>query len=477
MVAIDTQKRVAFIQTVPFELVGIQMLAAVLKKHHLQVIITYIDPYERIREKIREFNPDFLCFTACTGDHEVLLQIAGRLKEEFKVPFIWGGPHPTFFPEIINEEGVDVVVRGEAEIILPRIIDFSDDTTVESCWFKAADGSIIRNKMGRLIKDLDELPFPDRSLYRKHYKSLPNSSLNILAGRGCPFDCRFCYNQALKGMFKEDYLSGSYVRLRSPQNVIAEIEEYMEKYGRPRFVHFRDDTFIFNRRWLEKFLGLYEERIGIPFTCLGRADLIDDEMAVLLKRAGLVMFCWAVESGSERLRNNVCGKGITDEQILRCGLILNRYKIPSRVYNMMGLPSETYEDAKLTVTMNQRIGNRFPLSTVYEPYPNTKMEEMARREGLLLDLTGQRSRTQYDGAYVKGDDRIMRIHKLFFWLVLFPSLDKWGYRYIQKDHKLINKVMFYIGYAYVFHWSYKYTIVEMALIVWRLFKPLATFKI
>jgi anaerobic magnesium-protoporphyrin IX monomethyl ester cyclase len=468
-------KRIAYIQTVPFELVGIQMLAAVLPQHDNQVFITYIDTYQKLLAKLSKFKPDIICFTACTGDHEGLLATAAKLKDKFDVPFIWGGPHPTFFPDLIDQKGVDVVVRGEGERLLPRLVESPADTTVESCWFKQADGTIIKNPMGRLIRNLDELPFPDKSLYRKSYKSLPYSSLTVLAGRGCPFNCTFCYNQMLKDLFSQDLKSGGYVRLRSPENVIAEIEAYVAEYGRPRYVHFRDDTFIFNRKWLDKFLPLYKEKVGIPFTAFGRADLVDEKLCASMKDAGLEMFYFAVESGSERLRNEICDKRIMDEQIISCGDLLNKYKIPFRVFNMMGLPTETYEDTRLTVKINQRIRNRYPLATVYEPYVGTRLEEIAREGGMLVDVP-RRSWTQYDNAYVKVDPRTMRIHKLFFWLVMFPGLNPMLYRWIEKDHTALNKVLFYIGYAYVLQSTYKYTLGEMVALVARLFKPLVTFK-
>lgn len=464
-------KRIAFIQTLPVESVGIQSLTAALKGHEIQVFIYYIDGYKRLLKKLKAFNPDVICFSTCTGDHLILMGLAAKLKEFFDVSFIWGGPHPTFFPEIIKEIGVDIVVRGEAEQILPRLIDDPQNTKVESCYFKNSNGEIIKNEMGHVVLDLDSLAFPDRSLYRKYYKTLPNSSLDIIAGRGCPFNCSFCYNQTLKKLHSPDSYSGKYVRLRSPQNVINEIKAYVKNYGKPRFIHFRDDTFIYNRKWVESFFALYLDQVNLPYTCLGRADLFDEGLAQIMKKTKIAMFFWAIETGSEKLRNSLLNKNLSDEKIIRCGEILNKYKIKFRVYNMMGLPTETFEDALLTVKINQKIKNPYPLVTLYDPYPGTELAKVAAEKNLLtrdIDIYAY-SGNQYTESIIKTDKRILRVQKLFFYFVRFPFLEPILKKWINKDHTTINEILFYLAYGYVFYKTYKYTLTEMFLIVWRSF--------
>jgi len=470
-------KRIAFVQTIPLELVGVQLLSSVLKQrgHEVRVFITYIDSFKRLIAKLGEYKPDFLCFSACTADHEALLGVAARLKKEHKVPCIWGGPHATFFPEIIDYEGVDIVVRGEAEHIIGRLIDDPSDTSVPSCHFRKSDGTIVRNEMGRLIDDLDKLPFPDWSLYREAYKSLAYASVTVLAGRGCPFGCSFCYNQSLKRMFAADLATGKYVRLREPQTVVAEIKEYVHRYGAPQYVHFRDDTFIFHRKWLLAFLELYRREIHLPFTCLGRADLLSEEVAGALKDAGIALFFWAVESGSERLRNEVLKKKISNEQVVAAGTLLNRLNIPFRTYNMLAIPTETLDDALSTVAINRQIDNRFPLATVYDPYPGTELGETALQHGWLAKSINSESyaTTQYGQANTKCDPRILRVQKLFFPLVRYPRLGKFLRKWIERDHRRINGLVFFLSYGYVFWRTYKYTVGEMIRLVLRTFRPLA----
>jgi anaerobic magnesium-protoporphyrin IX monomethyl ester cyclase len=473
------RRRIVFIQTIPFPLIGIESLAAVLAQHELQVIITYVDSYATILRKLREFRPDFICFTCTTSDHGHLLSLAGKLKEIFHVPFIWGGPHPTFFPDIIKEQGVDIAVRGEAEHILPALIDDPSDLTRASCSFKKDDGIVVINPTGHLIHDLDALPYPDRGLYRKFYKHLPYSALMVVAGRGCPFNCSFCYNRTLKRIFSEDLRAGKYVRLRSVAHVIGELEDFIQRFGRPRYIKFMDDTFIFNRKWTLAFLDAYRTRVDIPFTCLGRADLMDEKIAEAMQCAGASCFMWAVETGNEKLRREVLKKNITDAQVRECGALLNKYHIPFRTYNMMGLPGETVDDALATVIINREIKNRFPLCTIYDPYPETELAEIAAAQGLLNQpITSDTfGKIQYVSSLLKVDPRILRIQMLFFYFVRFPFLDKYLRQWIAKDHPRLNRLLFFLAYGYVFWRTYKHTIPEMIQIVFRTFRPLSKLEV
>ena len=333
--------------------------------------------------------------------------------------------------------------------------------------------------MGRLISNLDEIPFPDFTLYKRSYKILPYSSMNIVAGRGCPFNCSFCYNQVLKKMFHEDFKSGNYIRLMSPRRVINEIKHFIAVRGKkPKYVRFWDDTFTSNKKWIFEFLDLYKKEIGIPFTCLGRADQINDELAKKLKQSGISIIYWSIESGSERLRNKICKKNISNDAILRCKDTLNKYKIPFRPFNMIALPTETFEDALLTVKINQEVGNKYPLASIYDPYPGTEMAEFITANELMKEELTSNShfKTQYEGSILKCDPKILRLSQLFFYFVRFPRLNpvlKW---WIKKDHFAINKLLFYIPYFYIFCRTYKYTLSEMVIISLRLFKPMTDFK-
>ena len=117
-----------------------------------------------------------------------------------------GDPQPHLFPTVIEQEGIDIIYRGEAEDALVELLDRlqngQDYTDVKNLWIKQGD-RIIKNPMRPLIQDLDSLPFPDRGSFLKYYAYAHSSVKHFLATLGCPYDCAYCFNHMLKRIYKE----------------------------------------------------------------------------------------------------------------------------------------------------------------------------------------------------------------------------------------------------------------------------------
>lgn len=114
-----------------------------------------------------------------------------------------------------------------------------------------------------------------------------------------------------------------------------------------------------------------------------RADLVDDELLRLMAQAGCEEIAFGVESGSERIRNEIIGKKIKDEQITEAVFLCRKNKIKATFYLMMGFPTETTEDIKKTVQCGLRfkpdiIGIHFTA-----PMPGSKLFVKAIEEGQL----------------------------------------------------------------------------------------------
>jgi radical SAM superfamily enzyme YgiQ (UPF0313 family) len=147
-----------------------------------------------------------------------------------------------------------------------------------------------------------------------------------------------------------------------------------------RFVGFSDDILIINKKWLFPFLDLYRREIGLPFLSTVRANLVDEEIARALKEAGCISCVFGVESGVERIRNEVLAKGVKDEAIYEAARLLKKHKIRFGTYNMVGLPSETVDDAFQTVKINARIRPDFPWCSVLQPYPGTQIRKRIEQD-------------------------------------------------------------------------------------------------
>ena len=243
-----------------------------------------------------------------SGSAEWANKIAAQIKTKYNVLTIFGGVHPTFYPEYIKNEGVDMLVRGEGEDaaleVMNRIENKKDFSDIGNLVYKK-NGSIVENGICDLRQDLDAYPFPDRKLYeavlRQH--SMDLSVRNVITSRGCPFNCTFCQAAAMREIYKG---KGAYMRVRSIGKVIEELT-LMKETAQTKVLYFADDIFGLDFKWLQDFLPLYKKKVGLEFSCLVRADVIarHQNYARLLKDSGCRMVAFGIESGSERLRNEL----------------------------------------------------------------------------------------------------------------------------------------------------------------------------
>jgi radical SAM superfamily enzyme YgiQ (UPF0313 family) len=419
--------RVVFLQNIWFEFMGPMYLSAALKSsgHDCRVLIG--DSCDDFRTGLSEYRPDLVAFSVMTGMHQWALEVSRSIKELLPgCRIIMGGPHPTFFPEIISEYGVDIICRGEGEDALVELADALDAAvaidTIANLWVKAADGSITRNDLRPLCQDLDTLPNPDRRLYEE-YPELARSAVKaVMSSRGCPFDCTFCFNHQMVALYRG---KGRYVRHRSPEHVIGEIKSIQESMPVER-IYFADDTFALDRHWLTGFLPLYGSNIGLPFHCLIRINQIDGEITRLMRDNGCETVFFGIESGDERIRNEILKKAITDREIREGAALLKQNGITFRTYNIVGFPGETFDQALATVRLNIEIGTDFPWCSIFMPYPGTRLAAYAQEAGycseeLAVD-TFQSSFFITSILNNPDSNRLVNLHKFFQTAVLFPAL-------------------------------------------------------
>ncbi|MHC4321877.1 MAG: B12-binding domain-containing radical SAM protein, partial [Planctomycetota bacterium] len=263
--------KITFLQNFRAEFPGVMYLSAVLKKHgHKCSMIISTSPAGIIKA-LRNNIPDIVGFSLMSGMQRWALRVALEIKKEFPgVKIIFGGAHPTYFPGIIESEGVDMICRGEGEYAMLDLMNALDNdsviTAIPNLWVKQ-DGKIYKNEPRPLITDLDELPFMDLELYYDTYPFLKNRAVKSFLGvRGCPFNCSFCFNQKLKELYKG---KGKYVRSRSKENIIDEILHVKAKYGFKQ-AYFISDIMFLNKKWALDFLNDYREKVKKPFICITR---------------------------------------------------------------------------------------------------------------------------------------------------------------------------------------------------------------
>jgi len=414
--------RVAFLQKLWHEHLGVMWLAAVLKRAGHEAAV-FIEKGERdVAASALAWRPDLVAFSSTTGDHLWALDTAARIRSCAKTPTIMGGAHPTFFPEVIQDPNLDFICRGEGEDALVELADAlatgKPAEGIPNLWVKK-NGQVMRNPVRPPLARLDSLPFPDRSVYFKYPTLRDHPVKHFIAGRGCPFDCSFCYNQAIKELYRG---MGRFVRLPSPAYTLEEVADVKARYGL-RTVVFADDSFTYDVRWLQEFLAGYRERIGLPFICNLRPDLATEEVIRALKAANCFRVCIGVETGNERIRVEVLNKRITNAQILETVRLLRKYRLPFLANTMVGIPGETLDDALETVRFNARIRTDYPWCSILQPYPKTKIAEFAAQIGVLHGLEVEK----FSDTFFKSTpldlahrNEIVNLHRLFFIGVKLP---------------------------------------------------------
>ncbi len=465
--------KVLFIQDILFEFIGPMQISAVLKKEGHTCDLLIVSEEKNLIKKIKEINPDIVAFSVMTGSHRTLIDIANKIKKELNVLTVFGGPHATFYSNLIEEKGVDVICIGEGEYAMLELCNnFKKDITkIKNLWIKQ-NGKIIKNDIRPLIENLDDLPFLDRNLYYKRYKYLKIlPTKKIMTGRGCPYNCNFCFNHKLKEMYKG---KGKYIRKRSVNNVISEILE-LKKQGDIKAIRFSDDTFTLHHDWLIEFLKEYKNKINLPFTCLCRVNEVDEEIVKKLKESRCVNVFIGLESGNEKIRNDILKKNISTKDIIRVGKLLHKYKIKFGTYNMFGNPTETIEDAIGTIKLNSKIKTDFPFSTILQPYPGTEIAEYAIQEGILpedYNINNIGFMTDKSEMKLEKKKEITNIHRFFYFGVKFPFLIPLIRILIKFPDNKLYYFIYKVGFAITRKNSFTLSFFDFIKIGWKLRKKL-----
>ncbi len=418
--------RVLFVlKQIDYEPIGLMHLSTALKAAGHQVRVAVAASEDPVAVA-KEWRPGVLAYSVWTGGQRYYYELNNRIRAEVDAFSAFGGPHATFFPEMVEEPGVDGVCVGEGEGALVDLADALDngsfEPTIPNWWFKL-DGEVVRNPVRPYVADLDALGQPDRALIYDKDPVLRDSKIkHFISGRGCPYNCAYCYNHALFDIYRG---KGRRVRQRSVSHLLDEIEATKSRYPL-EFVVFLDDTFILFPEWVSEFAEEYPRRVGLPFFCNVRANLVTAEIARQLKAAGCVSVGMGIETANDELRERVLARNMTREMIVAACHTLRNAGIHVLSTNMVGLPHSTLDDDFETIALNAACRVSFANAFIYQPYPRTALGEMVRREGLMEGSIDDISQSAWDTSVLKFPPdhkrQVENLQKLFAIAVEFPFL-------------------------------------------------------
>jgi radical SAM superfamily enzyme YgiQ (UPF0313 family) len=399
--------RVLFVaQQIDYEPQGVMHLSSALKAAGHQVELAVASHHDPVAVA-REFQPDVAAYSVITGSQRTYLEVNRRIKAELPGVFsVFGGPHPTFFPEMVESEGVDGICRGEGETAMVELVGALSDggpTAVLELdnWSFRHNGHIIANPVRPYIEDLDSLPLPDRALvYERDPITARGKIKHFLTGRGCPYNCTYCFNHALSEIYRG---KGRRFRQRSVDNVVEEIRWVRDHYPL-EFVVFVDDTFVLSESWLAEFAETYPRQVGLPFFCNTRANLVTEAQVRLLKEAGCHSVSMGIETASDRLRNDLLKRRMSQEQILEAARLIRQGGLHFTTTNMIGLPTSSLDDDLDTLHLNIQARPSYAHVFIFQPYPRTELGEFSREHDWVVGTFDDIGEVAWDHSVLNFDD-------------------------------------------------------------------------
>jgi radical SAM superfamily enzyme YgiQ (UPF0313 family) len=309
---------------------------------------TLVSMRERLVEAVAAWKPDLVGMSVVTIVYPWAKAVAQGIKALSPgTPVIVGGPHAMLAPEVILEEDCfDMVCTGEGEQAMAELADSIAagklDTTIADIWFKTPQG-IVKNPLRHLQEDLDQLPFPDRSIFEPYFNM--SDSLLTMSQRGCIYRCAYCSHNVVRKNYKG---KGRYVRRMSPERFIEHLRHFKELYDY-KFVRIYDDIFTYDHEWLKVFTPLYKKHISLPFFCLGHPRYLKEEAVRLIKEAGCRWIQVGVESLNPVTRREVLNRPESNREIFEAIRLLEKYELRYELDFIFGLPGDDAATYEMTV--------------------------------------------------------------------------------------------------------------------------------
>lgn len=326
---------------------------------------------------LRSFSPDIIGISSVSQNYTFACRLAARLKEEFGVPLVVGGPHISGLPVSLDPH-FDAGVIGEGELTMLEIVRalqagrLDREALGSIAGIVYRDGESLRITPSRpLIDDLDSLPHPAFDLLDI------GPTMHVVTSRGCPCRCAFCSSSSI------------WQRLRcySAEYVIADIKQLVERYG-VRRINIMDDLFSADRKRLGRIADALE-REGVNrkvfFSCHARAEFVNEEVCRDLKRMGVQSITFGFESGSQRILSYLKGGGASVEKNLAAARICQRAGLRVGGSFIIGSPGEGAEDIRKTYDFIRRSGITGGGVYLLVPYPGTRIWDYAKERGLVDD--------------------------------------------------------------------------------------------
>lgn len=381
---------------------GISHMSAVLKKAGHTVglwqLCEQIAPLPtevEFKKKLQEDRPDIIGISVVTNQWPYAKTLAGWAKAVTDVPIVCGGVHTmASAQEILSTSAFDYIIRGEAENSFLEFVNaFAANRDLSNVpalgWYE--NGKVRLNPLAPL-PDLKALPFKDYEIF--DFQKLIDAKdgwVGLMASRGCPFSCTYCFNHQMVAQYRKDLNCGfkqlNYIRHFDIRQIIKEIQYLIENYTGINMFIFDDDLFTFYRDYVIEFCDAYKKMCNVPFTVNAHVGAFDTQRAEHLAAANCKIVKFGVESGSEKIRKQILGRHMKNRQIIEAIQIAKLQGLHTSTFIMLGLPNETHDDLMDTIKLlATSLPGRFRWTFFY-PFPGTQAFELSRK---FMDIDYER---------------------------------------------------------------------------------------
>ncbi|NLZ07011.1 MAG: B12-binding domain-containing radical SAM protein [Phycisphaerae bacterium] len=377
---------------------GVAHMASILKQagHHVAFwqLCEDIEPLpteQQFLDRLAREKPDVLAFSVVTNQWAYAKQLARWARPRFAIPFVIGGVHTLMSVEEVLRTGLfDYAFRGECEDAFLEFVErLGRHESVESvpnlaC---ARDGQMQVNPVGPL-PELTRLPQKDYEVMDfQRLIDAKHGWVGLMASRGCPFSCTYCFNHVMVETYKQDlrcsFKGLNYIRRFSVAQMIEEVEYLLKNYRNIRMFIFDDDLFTFDKSYVEEFCRAYRKVSDIPFVVNAHVGFFDDECAAALAQAGCQIVKFGVESGSETVRRTILNRHMSNDSIVEAMATVRRHGMHSSVFIIIGFPHESADDVFDTIRLLGRARPGRFRWTFFFPFPGTRSHQISLDGGYI----------------------------------------------------------------------------------------------
>ncbi|MGB3082882.1 MAG: radical SAM protein [Candidatus Omnitrophota bacterium] len=362
-------------------------LATYLDHHGFEPVLIDGRTEEDVESIIRKETKDALLFgiSATTGPQLPYALEGARIVRDVdpSLPILWGGWHPTIFPEQTAEHPlVDIVARGRGENLIVNLAralyDGSDLSSVEGIVYKK-NGALKKTPQAPTSYPALSACSHEKYVDITRYINPKTRLFCYFTGYGCLYNCTFC---------SRTYMGKRYDAVEIDM-VLDDIKYLTDKYDFKNLYIYDDNFFAMPKRCVAIAKGMIDRGIKLKWKADSRANVFPrykEEDIKALVDSGLISIFIGAESGSPRMLNKLC-KGVSPDHLIETAKVCSRVDIQMHLSYMFGVPGETVEDLKLTIEQVKTMRSIYDKVNVtvarFMLYPGTAIYDEMMENGFL----------------------------------------------------------------------------------------------